>query len=142
MPAYGSYLANAAFMSSPAIAAKAMAKYKQNKYKNEKNASARVLANRYKSPKNDERGRYDFGDGLTTANRLKAGIVLGAAAGLAASMPSTYGLDAVAGSAEAEAVNRRLQAYLARGSTLGAVGGGLYDHYDRKKRGVKGLGIE
>ena len=119
--AYASYVGGAISASAPAIAAKLVAKQKQRRYANEKNAAKK----RREVEKRDRLGEYAL-----MANRGLTGMSIGSALGGAAAfstLPNTKMRDTLPA---------RNAGLLAGGFTLGLGGGLLYNHLRRKREGL------
>lgn len=110
LPAYGSYVGSALATASPALIAKGIAKYKQRKYRDEKNAS--------------HEQDYDAGDALTTGGRAFAGYLTGRGLAGASVLGRSKELP------DFDKLHRKARTV----GLLGAGAGLAYDHYKRKKR--------
>lgn len=118
--AYASYVGGAISASAPAIAAKLVAKQKQRRYANEKNAAKERRA----TEKRDRLGEYAL-----MANRGLTGMSIGSALGGAAAFST---LQPGKGKATLSPGQAGL---LAGGVGLGLGGGLFYNHLQRKREG-------
>lgn len=120
--AYATYVGGAISASAPAIAAKLIAKQKQRRYANEKNAAKK----RREVEKRDRLGEYAL-----IANRGLTGMSIGSALGGAAALSTVPNNTKLR-----DRVSPRQAGLLAGGTALGLGGGLLYNHLQRKREGL------